>query len=50
MNGDDNGYEGNLKALENLFEGKAESEMSRAKLTAEMQAFFMTISFGVITM
>ena len=27
MNGNDNGYEGYLKALENLFVGKAESEL-----------------------
>ena len=32
MNGNDNGYEGYLKALENLFVGKAESELSRTKL------------------
>ena len=32
MNSDDNDYEGYLKALENLFGGKAESELSKNKI------------------
>ena len=34
MNGDDNGHEGYLTALENLFVGKAESELSRTKFSS----------------
>ena len=34
MNGNYNGYEGYLKALENLFIGKAESELSRTKFSS----------------
>ena len=37
MNGNDNGYEGYLKALENLFVGKAESELSRTKFSSAVQ-------------
>ena len=37
MNGDDNGHEGYLTALENLFVGKAESELSRTKFSSAIQ-------------
>ena len=37
MNGDDNGYEGYQKLLENLFVRKVESELSRKKLTSTIQ-------------
>ena len=37
MNGDNNGHEGYLTALENLFVGKAESEFSRTKLFTSIQ-------------
>ena len=37
MNGEDNGYEGYLKALEHLFVGKAESELSRTKFSSAIQ-------------
>ena len=37
MNGDDNGYEGSMKALENLILGKAESELSRTIFSSAVQ-------------
>ena len=37
MNGDDNGHEGYLTALENLFVHKAESELSRTKFSSAIQ-------------
>ena len=36
-NGDENGYKGYLKAMENLFLGKAESELSRTKFSSAVQ-------------
>merc|ERR1712240_737703 len=37
MNGYDNGYEGYLKSVENVFVGKAESELSRTKFSSAVQ-------------
>ena len=37
MNGDDNGYEGYLKALESLFVPRTESELSRTKFSSAVQ-------------
>lgn len=37
MNGDNNGHDGYLTALENLFVGKAELEFSRTKFSLEIQ-------------
>ena len=43
MNGDDNGYEGYLTALGNLFVGKAEADLSRTKFSNATQEKTETI-------
>ena len=37
MNGDNNGHKGYLTALENLFVGKAESELSKTNFSSGIQ-------------